>query len=175
MGKIVFFEDKDFQGRCYECSSDCTDLHPHFSRCNSVRVESGCWVLYERPDYMGHQYILSHGQYPEYQRWMGFDDSIKSCRSIKNVYGHSYKLRIYERPDFGGQMAEHTEDCPSVQEAFKFREIHSCVVMDGAWAFYELQNYKGRQHFLERGDYRQHGDWGATSPAIGSFRRITEF
>lgn len=56
---------------------------------------------------------------------------------VLKVYGNAYKIRIYERPDFGGQMAEYCEDCPSVHEAFKFREFNSCMVMDGAWAFYE--------------------------------------
>ncbi|XP_066543660.1 gamma-crystallin M2-like [Amia ocellicauda] len=174
-GSIIFYEDKSFQGRCYECSSDCPDLHSYFSRCNSIRVESGCWVLYERPNYMGYQYVLSRGEYPDQQQWMGFNDSIKSCRCIRNVYGTTYKIRLYERPEFGGQMVEHAEDCPSVFDTFQLREIHSCVVLDGAWVFYEQPSYRGRQYFLERGEYRRHTDWGATSPGVGSFRRITEF
>uniref|UniRef100_A0A8C8GUC9 Beta/gamma crystallin 'Greek key' domain-containing protein n=1 Tax=Oncorhynchus tshawytscha TaxID=74940 RepID=A0A8C8GUC9_ONCTS len=172
---IVFFEDKNFQGGSYECSSDSPDLHSFFSRCNSIRVESGCWVLYERPSYAGYQYILTPGEYPDHQQWMGFNDSIRSCRSIKNVYGNSYKIRCYDRPDFAGHMAEWSEDCPLVHEAFKFHEFHSAVVMDGAWAFYELPNYRGRQYFLERKEYHNFTDWGATSPVVGSFRRITEF
>uniref|UniRef100_A0A8D0CKJ9 Gamma-crystallin M2-like n=1 Tax=Scleropages formosus TaxID=113540 RepID=A0A8D0CKJ9_SCLFO len=165
--------ERDFQGRSHECMSDCADLHSYFNRCNSIRVESaGCWVLYERPNYMGYQYILTPGEYPDYQHWMGFNDSIRSCRC---VYGKVYKIRLYEKPDFGGKMVEHGEDCPSVQEAFKLHEIHSCIVLDGAWAFYNESNYKGRQYFLERGEYRQHEAWGATSPAVGSFRRITKF
>ncbi|XP_064185708.1 gamma-crystallin M2-like [Anguilla rostrata] len=175
MGKIIFYEDKSFQGRRYECGADCADLHSHFSRCNSVRVETGCWVLYERPNYTGYQYVLTRGEYPDPQQWSAFNDSVRSCRWIKNTYGNSYKIRIYERPNFEGQMAEHGEDCPSVPDAFKFRDVQSCAVSDGAWVFYELPNYRGRQYFLERGEYRQHTDWGATAPAIGSFRRITEF
>ncbi|XP_036401242.1 gamma-crystallin M2-like isoform X2 [Megalops cyprinoides] len=175
MLKIIFYEEKNFQGRCYECNSDCPDLHSYFSRCNSIRVESGSWVLYERPNYMGYQYVLTPGEYTDHQQWMGFSDSIKSCRLIKNVYGNVYKIRLYERPDFGGQMVEHSDDCLSVQDSFKFREVHSCIVLDGAWVFFELPNYRGRQYFLERGEYRQYTDWGATSPTVGSFRRITEF
>ncbi|XP_041118279.1 gamma-crystallin M2-like isoform X2 [Polyodon spathula] len=175
MGKIIFYEDRSFQGRCYECSSDCPDLHSFFSRCNSIRVESGCWVLYERPNYTGYQYVLTRGEYPDYQRWMGFNESIKSCRIIRNVYGNTYKIRVYERPEFEGQSKELSEDCPSVFDNFQFREISSCIVVDGAWVFYEQPNYKGRQYFLERGEYRRHNDWGATSPTVGSLRRITEF
>uniref|UniRef100_A0A665WFU2 Gamma-crystallin M2-like n=1 Tax=Echeneis naucrates TaxID=173247 RepID=A0A665WFU2_ECHNA len=83
--RIVFFEDRNFQGRYYECSSDCPELNTHFSRCNSIRVESGSWVLFERPNYLGYQYVLTRGEYPDYQRWMGYNDSIRSCRLIRNV------------------------------------------------------------------------------------------
>lgn len=83
--QIVFYEDKNFQGQYFESNSDCPELNTHFSRCNSVRVESGAWVLYERPNYLGYQYILTKGEYPDYQRWMGYNDSIRSCRIIRHV------------------------------------------------------------------------------------------
>lgn len=90
------------------------------------------------------------------------------------VYGNSWKIRFYDEQDFGGQMAEWAEDCPSVTDAFKFCDFHSCVVTDGAWAFYELPNFQGQQYFLERGEYHSYTDWGASSPTVGSFRRISE-
>ncbi|XP_067373291.1 gamma-crystallin M2-like isoform X3 [Channa argus] len=171
MGKILFFEDKSFQGRSYECSTDCPDLRSNVDRCNSIKVESGCWVLYERPNYTGFQYILSPGEYPDSQQWMGFNDSIKSCRCIKN----SWKIRFFDKQDFGGQAAECVDDCPSIYEALKFWEFHSCVVVDGAWVLYDQPNYRGHQYFLDRGEYRNYTDWGATSPGVGSFRRVTGF
>ncbi|XP_029696820.1 gamma-crystallin S-like [Takifugu rubripes] len=173
--QITFFEEKKFQGRCYNCSSDCADLHTYFGRCNSIRVESGVWVIYERPNYKGFQYILSPGEYADNQQWMAFNDNVKSCRTVKNIYGNAWKLRLYERPDFGGQMVECSDDCSSVYDTYKLREVYSCAVTDGVWIFYDLPNYRGRQYLLERGEYRQHVDWGASSPGVGSFRRITEF
>lgn len=83
--QITFYEDRGFQGRCYQCSSDCPNLQPYFSRCNSVRVDSGCWMLYEQPNYQGHQYFLRRGEYPDYQQWMGLSDSVRSCRLIPHV------------------------------------------------------------------------------------------
>lgn len=85
--QITFYEDKKFQGRCYNCSTDCADLHTYFNSCNSIRVESGVWVIYERPNYKGYQYILSPGEYADSQQWMAFNDSVQSCRAIKNVRG----------------------------------------------------------------------------------------
>ncbi|XP_060945024.1 crystallin, gamma S2 [Limanda limanda] len=181
--QIVFYEDKSFQGRRYECDSDCSDFHAYLSRCNSIRVETGAWVVYERPNYMGYQYVLTRGEYPEYQRWMGLNDRLSSCKMIHFVSqtpglrvtgGTQYKMQLYERADFLGQALEATEDCPSLLEKFRWREVNSCKVFDGCWVFYEHPNYRGRQYFLEKGEYLKPGDWGASSPTVMSFRRFTE-
>ncbi|XP_038575740.1 crystallin, gamma S2 [Micropterus salmoides] len=172
--QIVFYEDKNFQGRRYECDSDCSDFHAYLSRCNSIRVESGAWVVYERPNYMGYQYVLTRGEYPEYQRWMGLNDRLSSCKLVHFTSGSQYKMQLYEKADFGGQAFEATEDCPSLLEKFRWREVNSCKVFDGWWVFYEHPNYRGRQYFLEKGEYRKPGDWGAVSPTVQSFRRFTE-
>ncbi|XP_067843955.1 gamma-crystallin M2-like isoform X3 [Heptranchias perlo] len=173
MGKITFYEERNFQGRHYECTGDCADLHSYFSQCNSIRVESDCWVVYEKPNYMGYQYVLRRGEYPDYQRWMGFNDCIRSCHMY--TYVSTYRMRIYERPDFGGQMMEFTDDCPSVYDRFHYHDIHSCHVMDGYWTFYEQPNYRGQQYFMRPGEYRKFSDWGSTSGTVGSFRRIMDF
>ncbi|XP_055493599.1 gamma-crystallin M2-like [Leucoraja erinacea] len=173
--QVIFYEDRNFQGRNYECSTDCADLHSYFSRCNSIRVENGCWVAYEKPNYMGYQYVLTKGEYPDYQRWMGFNDCIRSCRNYTLPSDSSYRMKIYERPEFGGQMMEFMDDCPSVYDRFRNRDIHSCQVMDGHWTFYEQPNYRGRQYFMRPGEYRKFSDWGATCAATGSFRRVMDF
>lgn len=72
-------------------------MHPHFSRCNSIKVESGCWVLYEKPNYTGYQYVLTRGEYPDYQRWMGYNDTIRSCRTFSYVSKYS----IYFCEEYG--------------------------------------------------------------------------
>uniref|UniRef100_A0A087YK63 Si:dkey-57a22.13 n=1 Tax=Poecilia formosa TaxID=48698 RepID=A0A087YK63_POEFO len=173
--KIIFYEDRNFQGRSYECDADCPDMNPHFTRCNSIKVESGCWVLYEKPNYTGYQYVLTRGEYPDKQRWMGFNDTIRSCRTFSYTSEGPYRIRIYERPNFQGQMMEFSEDCESVQEHFRSRDIYSCKVLDGYWTLYEHPSFRGRQYFMSPGEYRKFNDWGATCATTGSFRRITEF
>lgn len=69
-------------------------------------------------------------------------------------------------------MYEITEDCPSIMEQFHMREVHSCKVLDGAWIFYELPNYRSRQYLLDKKEYRKPIEWGAASPAVQSFRRV---
>lgn len=83
--QIVFYEDRDFQGKSYDCKGDSADLHGYIRRCNSVKVEGGWWVLYERNNYMGYQYVIGPGDYNDYRRWMGFNDCVRSCRIIRNV------------------------------------------------------------------------------------------
>lgn len=48
-------------------------------------MESGNWMVYERPSYMGYQYFLKEGEFSDYQRWMGFNDCVRSCRMIPQV------------------------------------------------------------------------------------------
>ncbi|XP_029936322.1 gamma-crystallin M2-like isoform X1 [Myripristis murdjan] len=174
MGKIIFYEDRNFQGRSHECISDCADLHSYFNRCNSIRVENGCFMIYERPNYLGNQYYVKRGEYSDSQRMIGISDCIRSCRMIP-VYRGSYRLRLYDRADMSGQMQELVDDCPNIQDRFSMTDINSCNVMDGHWLMYEQPNYKGRVYYLRPGEYRRFSDWGAMSPRVGSLRRITDF
>ncbi|TRY77649.1 hypothetical protein DNTS_005796 [Danionella cerebrum] len=87
----------------------------------------------------------------------------------------SFRIRLYERPDFQGQTMECSDDCPSLFERFRQREVHSCNVLDGAWIFFEQPNFRGRQYLLERGEYRCFTDWNAMHPTVGSIRRIQDF
>lgn len=83
--QIIFYEGRNFQGRHWECSSDCMDTFRHFNCCNSIRVSGGHWVTYEKPHYMGYQYVMGPGEYPDYHSWMGFNNCIRSCQMFNPV------------------------------------------------------------------------------------------
>lgn len=87
----------------------------------------------------------------------------------------TYRMRIYEKDDFRGQMSEITDDCLSLQDRFHFSEIHSLNVMEGCWVLYEMPSYRGRQYLLRPGEYRRYLDWGAANAKVGSFRRVMDF
>ncbi|XP_075687364.1 gamma-crystallin-3-like [Rhinoderma darwinii] len=174
MGKIIFYEDRNFQGRSHECSSDCSELNSYFSRCNSIRVENGNWMLYEHPNYRGNQYFLKRGEYPDFSHWTSHNDSIRSCRIIPQHRG-TFRIRIYEKEEFNGAMLEFTEDCPHLHEEFRHPDICSCNVLEGHWIFYEEPNYRGRQYYLKPREYKRYSDWEATNSRVGSFRRVQEF
>lgn len=85
-----------------------------------------------------------------------------------------HRIRIYERPDFGGQMMELSEDLPNLPDRWRYRDVYSAHVQEGAWVFYEHPNYRGCQYLLEKGEYRRHAEWGALHSSVGSIRRVVE-
>lgn len=42
-------------------------------------------MAYERPNYAGNMYVLTHGEYPDYHHWMGLNDRLGSCKYIQIV------------------------------------------------------------------------------------------
>uniref|UniRef100_A0A3B4ZPM9 Gamma-crystallin M3-like n=1 Tax=Stegastes partitus TaxID=144197 RepID=A0A3B4ZPM9_9TELE len=169
---VVFYEDRNFQGRSYECMSDCSDMSTYLSRCSSCRVESGCFMVYDRPNYTGNQYFLRRGEYADYM-FFGMSDSIRSCRMIPQYRG-SYRMRIYERENFQGQSYELMEDCDNIQDRYRMSDCRSCHVMDGYWLAYEQPHYKGRMVYLRPGEYRSMRDVGYSGMKFSSVRRITD-
>uniref|UniRef100_A0A4W5MWG3 Beta/gamma crystallin 'Greek key' domain-containing protein n=1 Tax=Hucho hucho TaxID=62062 RepID=A0A4W5MWG3_9TELE len=129
--RIVFYEDRNFMGRSHECSTDCPDMYSFLSRCHSCKVEGGCFMLYDRPNYMGNQYFMRRGEYADYHM-MGMANGMRSCRMIPMHKG-SYKMKIYERENFGGQSHEIMEDCDSIMDRYRMSSCMSCNIQDGHW------------------------------------------
>ncbi|XP_031729292.1 gamma-crystallin M3-like [Anarrhichthys ocellatus] len=172
MGKIIFYEEKNFQGRSYECMSDCSDMTSYLSKCTSCRVESGCFVIYDRPNYTGSQYFLRRGEYSDYMTF-GMSDSIRSCRLIPQQRG-SYRMKIYERESFQGQSHELMDDCDNIQDRYRMNDCQSCNVMDGHWLMYEQPQYRGKQMYMRPGEYRSLRDVGFSGMRLSSIRRIMD-
>ncbi|XP_043965065.1 gamma-crystallin M2-like [Gambusia affinis] len=172
-GKIVFYEDRNFMGRSYECMGDCADMHSYMSRCHSCRVESGCFMVYDRPNYMGNQYFFRRGEYGDYMSMMGWNNCIRSCRMI-SMYRGSYRMRIYERENFGGHMHECMDDCDSFMDRYHMSDCMSCHVMDGHWLMYEHPHYRGRMMYMRPGEYRSFREMGYGGMRFMSMRRIMD-
>lgn len=65
-------------------------------------------MIYERPNFMGHQYFMRRGEYPDYQRWMGFSSCIRSCRMIPVV---SWKKLNYVKTEKSVELNEYLGFC----------------------------------------------------------------
>ncbi|XP_039997995.1 gamma-crystallin M3-like [Xiphias gladius] len=182
MSRIIFYEERNFQGRSYECNSDCTDIQMHLSRCNSCKVDSGCFVVYDRPNFMGNQVFLRRGEYSDFQcmgsmmgmMGMAMMDTIRSCRMVPMHRGQ-FRLRIYERENLAGQMHELMDDCESLQDRLYMSDCQSVNVMEGHWLMFEQPNYRGRMIYVKPGEYKNLREMGMTSTMkISSIRRIME-
>ncbi|XP_034006922.1 gamma-crystallin M1-like isoform X2 [Trematomus bernacchii] len=174
MGRITFYEEKNFQGRSYETSNDCPELTSYLSRCNSCRVESGLFMVYEKPNFMGQQMLVRRGEYPDNQRLMGMtmSDCIRSSRMIPTV---GLSMKIYEKENFGGQMHELMDDCDNMQDRFRMNECQSSNVMEGHWLMFEQPNYRGKMMYLRPGEYRNLREMGMSNMTkFSSMRRIMD-
>ncbi|XP_043086828.1 crystallin, gamma M4 [Puntigrus tetrazona] len=171
MNKIIFYEDRNFQGRSYETSNDCPELSSYLSRCSSCRVESGCFMVYDRSNFIGNQFFVQRGEYSDCKQ-MGLSDSIRSCRIIPQHRG-PFRMRIYERENFGGMMYEMTDDCESMRDRYCMSDMRSCHVMDGHWLLYEQPHYRGRMMYLRPGEYRSFRDM-SLGFRFSSIRRIMD-
>ncbi|KAJ8252897.1 hypothetical protein GJAV_G00206780 [Gymnothorax javanicus] len=172
MGRIIFYEDRNFGGRSYECMSDCPDFTSYLSRCNSCRVESGCFMVYDRPNYMGNQYFMRRGSILITPVWACSRPSA-SCRMIPMHRGQ-FRMRIYERENYGGQMYELMDDCDSIMDRYRMSDCQSCNVMDGHWLMYEQPHYRGRMMYMRPGEYRSFRDMGYSNMRFMSMRRIMD-
>uniref|UniRef100_A0A8D1TRV7 Gamma-crystallin N n=1 Tax=Sus scrofa TaxID=9823 RepID=A0A8D1TRV7_PIG len=115
-GKITLYEGKHFTGRKLEVFGDCDNFQDRgfMNRVNSVRVESGAWVCFDHPDFRGQQFVLEHGDYPDFYRWNGHNDHMGSCRPV-GMHGEHFRLEIFEGCNFTGQCLEFKDDCPFLQ------------------------------------------------------------
>ncbi|XP_010769942.1 gamma-crystallin M3-like [Notothenia coriiceps] len=173
MGKIIFYEERNFQGRSHECQSDCSDMSSYLSRCHSCKVESGSFMVYDRPNYMGNQYFMKRGEYSDYMSMMGMRDCIKSCRMIPMHRGQ-FRMKIYEKENFGGQSHEMMDDCDNIQERYRMSDCQSCNVMDGHWLMYEQPQFRGKMMYMRPGEYKSFRDMGMSGQRFMSMRRIAD-
>uniref|UniRef100_A0AAZ3QBR2 Beta/gamma crystallin 'Greek key' domain-containing protein n=1 Tax=Oncorhynchus tshawytscha TaxID=74940 RepID=A0AAZ3QBR2_ONCTS len=85
----------------------------------------------------------------------------------------SFRMRIYERENFGGQMHEMMDDCDSIMDRYRMNNCMSCNVMDGHWLMYEQPQYRGRMMYMRPGEYRNFSQMGSMGRLM-SMRRINE-
>lgn len=83
-------------------------------------------------------------------------------------------MRIYERPDFEGQMHELTDDCNSIQDQYHMSDMRSCNVMEGYWLMFELPHFAGKMFYLRPGKYSNLREISSDDMRFNSIKRITE-
>ncbi|XP_053821617.1 gamma-crystallin N isoform X2 [Vidua chalybeata] len=153
-GKITFYEGKCFTGRKLDVCGSCNSFQDQgfLNRVNSICVQSGAWVCFDHPDFRGQQYILEHGEYPDFYRWNGRSDHLGSCRPI-GMHGEHYRIEIFEGSHFRGPSLELTEDCSFLQgQGWDKACINALKVYgDGALMIRQWQSIKEQSYPLLMG------------------------
>ncbi|KAM5205771.1 LOW QUALITY PROTEIN: gamma-crystallin N [Hipposideros larvatus] len=173
---ITLHKGKRFTGRELEVFGDCDNFQAGLlNRVSAIRVESGAWVCFYHPDFQGQQFVLEHGNDPDFSRWNGHHDHMGSCRPV-GVHGEHFRLEIFEGYNFTGQCLEFKGKCPFLQGRGWAKNCVNTIKVygDGAWVL-EESNYHGRMYLVERGDFRSFSDWGAHSARVQSLRSVVNF
>uniref|UniRef100_A0A8C8SJZ2 Crystallin gamma N n=1 Tax=Pelusios castaneus TaxID=367368 RepID=A0A8C8SJZ2_9SAUR len=176
--QITFYEGKYFTGRKLEVFGSCDNFQDRgfMNRVNSIWVQSGAWICFDHPDFRGQQYILEHGEYPDFYRWNGHSDHMASCKPV-GMHGEHYRMEIFDGSHFSGDSMEFIEDCSFLQgHGWNKNCVNAIKVYgDGAWVLYEEPNYRGRMYVVERGEYSSFNAWQAHSANVQSIRRVVNY
>ncbi|XP_078098022.1 crystallin beta gamma X [Mustelus asterias] len=175
-GCVTLYEQRNFTGRRLAVTSDCPNLAEcNFpERCNSVQVESGAWVGYEGENYSGRQFlwdVYEKREYSNYDKWLGTSDHISSVRAVREERSPS-KIWLYEKPGFSGRKVELQEDISNLISRFNLNRFASAKVLGGVWVAYQDAHYRGPHYVLEKRDFNNYTEWGATAAYLGSIRRV---
>ncbi|XP_025789339.1 beta-crystallin B2 [Puma concolor] len=152
---IIIFEQENFQGHSHELSGPCPNLkETGVEKAGSVLVQAGPWVGYEQANCKGEQFVFEKGEYPRWDSWTSSrrTDSLSSLRPIKVGFR-----------DQEGAFA-------SSIVTLLMRRVRFLAV----WVGYQYPGYRGLQYLLEKGDYKDSGDFGAPHPQVQSVRRIRD-
>ena len=77
----------------------------------------------------------------------------------------NYRMSIYERENFGGQMHKLMDDCENIMDRYRM----SCNVLDGHWLMYE----QPRGRCMRPGEYRNFMNQGMNNMRFMSMRTST--
>ncbi|XP_063773129.1 beta/gamma crystallin domain-containing protein 1 isoform X2 [Pseudophryne corroboree] len=184
--KIIIFEKPMFEGRQVELEKELLTFanletlegngeepELHFTTVGSMRVLSGLWVGYEKPEFEGHQYFLEEGDYEEWNQWGGYNGLLQSLRPILSDFSTPH-MTMYSEKDLD-------EKAPNInvlgiisnmEETGFGVKTQSINVVSGVWVAYESPDFTGKQYILEKGLYYDFSDWGGKNCKISSVQPI---
>ncbi|NWY28700.1 CRGN protein, partial [Pheucticus melanocephalus] len=184
--QITFYEGKCFTGRKLDVCGSCNSFQDQgfLNRVNSICVQSGAWVCFDHPDFRGQQYILEHGEYPDFYRWNGRSDHLGSCRPVGMVSGMLLVLALPAGAPLGlvypGHWSHVMQQCLNAAPWSGHFAGAGCwgpgdPPFVPRWVLYEEPNYRGRMYVVERGEFSSFSEWQARSASVQSIRRVVNY
>uniref|UniRef100_A0A673Z0H9 Beta/gamma crystallin domain-containing protein 1-like n=1 Tax=Salmo trutta TaxID=8032 RepID=A0A673Z0H9_SALTR len=140
----------------------------------SVKVVRGCWVLYERPGFVGRSIALEEGPIELTNVWADAGppgshphvDIPMVIGSIRlAVWDYSIPhIDLFTEPEGHGRLAPYHDDTVEI--------IYLMVVVFTWWLVFSDPGFQGLLAVLEKGEYPCPEAWGFNTPFIGSLRPL---
>uniref|UniRef100_A0A8C5ZM22 Crystallin beta-gamma domain containing 1 n=1 Tax=Marmota marmota marmota TaxID=9994 RepID=A0A8C5ZM22_MARMA len=183
--KVIVYEKPFFEGRCLELETDlCSivtdetevtgDDHLPLTSVGSMKVLRGIWVAYEKPGFVGHQYLLEEGEYKDWKDWGGYNGELQSLRPILGDFSNAHMI-MYSDKNFGskGSSIDVLGIVANLKETGYGVKTQSINVLSGVWVAYENPDFTGEQYVLDKGFYTSFEDWGGKNCKISSVQPIS--
>ncbi|KAG8588722.1 hypothetical protein GDO81_006074 [Engystomops pustulosus] len=178
--KILLFKYPGFEGQSWEVTRDLHSLQREpnqqgecVTSVGSMKVLGGCWVLYEKEGFHGHQYLLEEGEYQKSSQWGGYTNELGSLRHIRTDFSEP-EIILYQSGGLEGSCLRLNEALADIEIAEYGTNTGSIQVLNGVWVAYENVDFSGEQYILEKGIYQSYHDWGAKDSKICSVQPVLQ-
>ncbi|XP_059908297.1 titin [Gadus macrocephalus] len=188
-GKIVIHELEEFGGQAYELLCDQEDATAMgLSPIISVKVTRGCWMLYEKPGFLGRTIALEEGPTDHLVNMWAEEETpmplgpggqpiptapmvIGSIRLVVRDYSIP-RIDMFAEVNGMGLMTSFCDDTVELGSFGRPPTTGSIKVQSGVWLVYSDIGFEGMLAVLEPGEFPCPQAWGFDQPFIGSMRAL---
>ncbi|XP_026884572.2 titin homolog [Electrophorus electricus] len=187
-GKLVIFQQAEFGGQAYEVFRDVEDASSlQLAPVISLKVIRGCWVLYEKPGFLGRCIALEEGPIEVANEWAEMEPGqevgpnglplptapmvIGSIRLAVRDYSIP-KIDLFAESQGMGRVSSFCDDTIEVCAYGIPQSTGSIKVHSGVWQVFSDPGFHGLLVVLEVGEYPCPESWGFPAPFVGSLRPL---
>uniref|UniRef100_A0AAY4C538 Beta/gamma crystallin 'Greek key' domain-containing protein n=1 Tax=Denticeps clupeoides TaxID=299321 RepID=A0AAY4C538_9TELE len=143
---LKMFSQRDFgdRGVCVDLLVPVTNMEDtgYGSKTQSIDVESGVWVGFEKAGFSGELYILERGLYSAHEDWGAQRPSIGSVQPVI--------VLLFSSPGFQGEQLSLDDSGTTLPDGFR---AASCKVLSGSWVVFSGAHFTDLMLVLEEGVY----------------------
>uniref|UniRef100_UPI00358E7240 uncharacterized protein isoform X2 n=1 Tax=Myxine glutinosa TaxID=7769 RepID=UPI00358E7240 len=171
-GKIVLFEGPGRDGRRFDFwgdEPDCSQWKIRGDAC--LQVVRGCWIVYEKPNYLGQMAALEEGIAELAQLWgSGIPDATVGSLSL-TIQNHSLPaILLFPEEHSRGRFTRYEQEESMLRTSTYSPGPASITVYTGTWLLYPRPHFEGCPLVLEPGFYPTRETWGADHCSVASLR-----
>ncbi|XP_043852105.1 beta/gamma crystallin domain-containing protein 2 [Dromiciops gliroides] len=144
VSKIQLFSGPDFLGDHISFEDDQASLPSSFQP-QSCRVHGGSWILFEKQEFEGQQYVLSEGEFPTLTAMGCLASTVLSSLQKVPLHFSEPSVFLYGLECFEGKEIELNGEVRSLQAEGFNNHVLSVRIKGGVWVLCEHSDFRGRQ------------------------------